>query len=301
MTEQTPNICVCICTYRRPAFLSRLLREIAQQKCDSQFSISVRVADNDAARSAEPVVFAAREHADIFIDYCVEERTGIAHARNASLRGITADYIAIIDDDEFPQQDWLAKLLEACAHYHADGVLGPVLRHYEQQPPAWLMKSHILERKVHETGTSVCWEEARTGNVLLRRRVLETTETPFRTDLKSSSDNDFFYRKTQEGFHFIWSSDAVVFETYPAQRWRRSFFLRRALLNGAMSTRLPLFSCRDTIKSALAIPIYLALLPATVLCGQHKMMDLLFKLCFHLGRIFALLHIPVHRGAYLES
>lgn len=301
MTAHIPDICVCICTCRRPRFLARLLREIAQQKTDQRFSISVRVVDNDTARSAEATVSAARKSASYAVDYLTEERAGIAHARNASLRGIAADYIAIIDDDEFPQQDWLLKLLAACEQSQADGVLGPVLRHYEQQPPTWLVKSHILERRIHATGTVVAWSEARTGNVLLRRRVIDNSTAPFRTDLKSSSDNDFFYRKIQEGFHFIWSEDAIVYETYPVQRWRRRFFLRRALLNGAMSTRLPLFSPRDAAKSLVALPIYTALLPFAALCGQHKIMDLLFKLCFHLGRILTLLHIPIHRGVYLES
>lgn len=301
MTEQATHICVCICTYRRPAFLARLLREIAQQNTGGRFRISVRVVDNDASRSAEATVFAARKNASYAVDYFVEERAGIAYARNASLRGVIADYIAIIDDDEFPHPDWLLKLFEACARNDTDGVLGPVLRHYEQQPPAWLLKSHILERRIHATGTIVEWSEARTGNVLLRRRVIEGTGTPFRTDLKSSSDNDFFYRKMQEGFRFIWSKDAIAYETYPARRWRRRFFLRRALLNGAMSTRLPLFSARDVLKSSVALPLYAALFPFATLGGQHRAMDLLFKLCFHLGRILALLHIPVHRGAYLES
>jgi succinoglycan biosynthesis protein ExoM len=301
MTEGKLHICVCICTYKRPAFLARLLRTLAQQKTSDRFRISVRVADNDAARSAEAVIEDARKNPSLPIDYLVEPRTGIAFARNAVLHQIEADYIAMIDDDEFPQEDWLMRLLEDCEQCAVDGVLGPVLRHYEADPPAWLLKSHILERKTHATGTPIAWTEARTGNVLLHRRVLAGSAQPFRTDLKSSSDNDFFYRKIKEGFHFTWSQEAIVFETYPAQRWQRRFFLRRALLNGAMSTRLPLFHMRDALKSLIAILLYTVLLPIVAFAGQHKAMDLLFKLCFHLGRVLALLHIQVNRGAYLES
>src|SRR5688500_12619771 len=50
-----PHITVCICTYRREAMLLRLLDGIARQRTDRLFSISVVVADNDAAASARTV------------------------------------------------------------------------------------------------------------------------------------------------------------------------------------------------------------------------------------------------------
>src|SRR5262245_7175454 len=55
-TMPSDHICVCICTYRRPTFLTALLQALADQETEGQFTYSVVVVDNDRARSAEAVV-----------------------------------------------------------------------------------------------------------------------------------------------------------------------------------------------------------------------------------------------------
>src|SRR5664280_1724691 len=52
----TKHISVCICTYKRPWLLKRLLGEIGKQETGGLFSYSIVVADNDALRSAEATV-----------------------------------------------------------------------------------------------------------------------------------------------------------------------------------------------------------------------------------------------------
>src|SRR5215469_9249606 len=46
--ERTQHICVCICTYKRPGPLQRLLKGLEGQETQGLFSFSVVVADNDA-------------------------------------------------------------------------------------------------------------------------------------------------------------------------------------------------------------------------------------------------------------
>ena len=75
----------------------------------------------------------------------------------------------MIDDDEFPIADWLRILLMTCRQYRVDGVLGPVKRHFDREPPPWLKKSSLYDRRVNPTGLQVNWKESRTGNVLLKR------------------------------------------------------------------------------------------------------------------------------------
>src|SRR6266571_4321939 len=78
VTTDMNHISICICTFKRPDFLKRLLDDLNEQHAEGGFTYSVVVADNDCARSAERVVseFAAR--ASVRTTYCVEPRQNIA-------------------------------------------------------------------------------------------------------------------------------------------------------------------------------------------------------------------------------
>jgi len=296
-----PHICVCICTYKRPLPLKRLLEKLKEQECEDLFTYSVVVVDNDEAGSGELAVEAARIDSMVRISYSVERRQGIANARNMAVKNAVGDFLAFIDDDEFPISTWLLRLFRTCTQYQADGVLGPVMRHFDETPPAWLEKSRIMVRRVNPTGMRVNWQESRTGNVLLRRSVIDGDSLVFRPELRSGEDKDFFYRKMKEGFSFIWSSDAEVFEVLPASRWKRTYFIKRAFFNGAMGTKMESFGFRDVLKAAIAVPVYALLLPFSLLFGQHRFMALMMKFCNHLGRLLATVGVHVVRGAYLAG
>src|SRR5207245_11391150 len=111
------HISVCICTYKRPGFLKRLLRELDRQETESDFTYSIVVADNDRLQSASPVVSECAMTSSIPIKYCVEPEQNIALARNKAVENASGDYIAFIDDDEFPAKDWLLTLFRACNKY----------------------------------------------------------------------------------------------------------------------------------------------------------------------------------------
>jgi hypothetical protein len=51
--------------------------------------------------------------------------------RNKALLHAEGNFIAFIDDDEFPEDDWLCNLFKACMRFGVDGVLGPVNPHFE--------------------------------------------------------------------------------------------------------------------------------------------------------------------------
>ena len=109
------HVCVCICTYRRPDLLGRLLRELARQETRDLFTYSVVVVDNDREESANPVVVAAKNDGfPVPIVYCVEAEQSIARARNRAVANARGDFIAFIDDDELPIKDWLLALFTAC-------------------------------------------------------------------------------------------------------------------------------------------------------------------------------------------
>jgi glycosyltransferase involved in cell wall biosynthesis len=295
------HICVCVCTYLRPIPLRRLLTELNNQETGGLFTYSIVVADNDGAESGKPTVEEMRPLLAVPIKYCVEPRRNIALARNKVLENAEGEYIALIDDDEFPQPSWLATLFKTCHEYKVDGVLGPVKRYFDEAPPAWFEKSQIYDREVHPTGMVVAWQEARTGNALLNRRIVADDEAPFRPEYRAGEDQDFFRRKMEEGWVFIWSADAIVFESIPPARWKRSFILRKALLQGATAALQPDCDRVNIAKSLIAIPLYAVILPFTLLLGQRHFMTLLEKACHHAGKLLMLVGINPIREQYVSE
>jgi len=297
MKEPLKQISVCVCTYKRPRFLKRLLQELTAQETGGNLALSIVVVDNDRLESAKPVVtdFAASSRWPV--TYCVEPEQNIALARNKGVANAASEFVVFIDDDEFPGPDWLRHLCETCQRAGVAGVLGPVRPHFEQEPPAWVRKGGFYERPTHATGFVMDWRECRTGNVLFRRSIVEGLPEVFRREFGSDGeDQDFFRRMIERGSTFLWCNEAVVFEVVPAHRWRRRFMLQRALLRGRNCLRHPDGRGRAIVQSLVAVPLYGLALPFLLLAGHHLFMKYLIKICDHAGRLLALVGLnPVEK------
>src|SRR6266436_5039410 len=249
MTNETNHISVCVLTYKRPDFLKRLLGDLAKQERGGRFTYSIVVADNDGQESAEALVSDFAAVAPVPVKYCVEAQQNISLARNRAIANATGDFIAFIDDDEFPEKRWLLTLFEACEKYDADGVLGPVKCHFDEKPPKWVITGRFYERPTYPTGFEIDWTKGRTGNVLLKRQILMGHAQLFRPEFRTGEDQDFFRRLIQKGHTFIWCNEAEAYEVVPPVRWNRTFILRRALLGGTISRLHPTFGALDIAKS----------------------------------------------------
>lgn len=290
----TPLITVCICTFKRPTFLEHLLRTLESQRTDDLFEYDVVVADNDAARSAEPVVRAWASSATVPMTYCVEPVANIARARNAALAHARGDLIAFIDDDEFPTADWLYELFRTREVRQAGGVLGPVLPHFQHNPPRWLTKGRFFDRPRYPTGRPIAWFEARSGNVLFVREILKHLDPPFRTQFATAGEDlDFFRRAIETGFSFVWCDEAPVFEFVPASRCTRRYLLRRAVLRGSNFPKHPTDRAKNALKSLVALPCYTLALPVLAIVGHHVFISYLIKVLDHASRLLAFAGLPL--------
>ena len=289
MNPGLPLITVCISTLQRPELLKRLLTDLARQDTNSLFTFSAVVADNDPDESARPVVEMCRTTLPLSIQYVVEPRRSISHVRNKSLEPAKGEYVAFIDDDEFPTPEWLSTMFRSLNDYTVSGVFGPVRPHYDPATPSWVKKAGFYVRPEHPTGFPMPWQECRTGNVLVRRNVLEQVNPVFRPEFGGgASDQDLFRRLMERGHRFIWSNEALVYEIVPPGRCKRRFLIRRALLRGSISLRHPQNRLVNVLKAFIAVPLYALALPFLQLRGHHFFMRHLIKLCDHLGRLLAL-------------
>jgi len=286
MTLRENHVTVCVCTYKRPDLLSRLLTRLQKQSAQD-FTYSIVIADNDQRESARAPVTAFAAQSSIRAVYCVEPRQNIALARNKALENSEGEFIAFIDDDEVPGEDWLTQLLAARRQFEADGVLGPVRPYFDSEPPRWVKRGNFFDRPEHPTGSWLKWNECRTGNVLFRRRILAGLEEPFRSEFGTGEDMDFFRRMIDQGYKFVWCQEAPANELIPPERCRRSFLLRRAMLRGSDFPKHPVDKVKNVVKSIVAVPTYALALPILLGFGQHVFLKYLIKLCDHSSRLLA--------------
>jgi succinoglycan biosynthesis protein ExoM len=296
-----PHIDVCVCTYRRPDYLARLLGSLQSLETAGRYSYSIVVVDNDAARSSEGVVVAFAHATGVAVTYCVEPRQNIALARNKAIEHGGGEYVAFIDDDEFPIGEWLLRLFEACERHGADGALGPVRPHFDVQPPRWVVDGRFYARPTYPTGYVIDWRKGRTGNLLLKRHVLDGEPQPFRPEFLTGEDQDFFRRAIEKGHRFVWCDEALAYESVPASRWRRTFMLKRALLRGRISLLHPSARRSAVARSLLAVPAYAAALPFALAAGQARFMVCLVKLFDHAGRILGAVGINPVKEPYVTE
>lgn len=285
--------------------LSRLLDKLKEQITGGRFSISVVVVDNDAAESGRDAVLAARKGSLIPIEYHVEPERNISLARNRSVENAKGNMIAFIDDDEFPQQDWLLNHHKTLLTTQADGVLGPVLPHFDGGSPKWLLSSGLLERSVFATGQVLRnARDTRTGNVLLWRSLFVDKEDRFDPKFGKTGGGDavFFKRMMEKGKTFVWCNEALVFETIPPERQKRMYYVKRAFTRGMTEAWVTPFLSWSTLRSVLAVLFYTLALPFSLVFGQHNFMKILVKDCDHLSKILAHLGInPVPERPYGSS
>jgi succinoglycan biosynthesis protein ExoM len=241
---------ICIATLQRPDGLARLLSSINELAfCKVlQPQIEILVIDNDAGHSAQRTFLRARQKSRWKMHYVVEGRRGIPAARNAALRGrrATADFVALVDDDEVPEAQWLDELLFTQRQHEADIVLGKVIPHFIDPPPRWIVEGEYFAAHRHRDGESINYAYA--GNALIRCQLLSSllneSQTWFdeRMTLRGGEDAVFFHHAAAGGHKIVWAEKAVVAEWLPASKVNLRWILRRAFRTGQTDVYIDLLA-----------------------------------------------------------
>jgi glycosyltransferase involved in cell wall biosynthesis len=237
-----PSVVLCIPTFRRPEGLHKLLTHVGA--LIYQGRLSVIVVENDAELRAGAAVVAGMAQSFRFPLTCVvEPRRGQTYAYNrgfvTAARALPrADYIAVLDDDEYPDRSWLTRMVTTASRLDADIVGGPVLPVFDD-PHHWLAKGGFYEPRRYASGRVDMIYGA--GSMLARRGMIEDyLDEPFSHAFAftGGSDLEFFERCRRDGRSFAWADAAIVFETTPRSRTTLSWLLRRNFRKGSERARI---------------------------------------------------------------
>ncbi len=284
-------ISIGICTLRRPS-LSRTLASISQQSLPGDVSIEVVVVDNDQAGSARPVVEEFAGKVSFEVRYSIEPRRGLSRARNRVLSLAQGDWIALIDDDEIAEPDWLSGLVRCAQRYQPQGVVGRVLPKYEATGSAeWIAGSGAFDLWLPPTGTRIGAHDALSGNALLNVQFLRAHSLRFDEAFNSTGgeDTDFFARLIGRGGVVVSSRDAVVHEIIGCDRMTSEYLVRRSLRMGEIYARVAghtgFARFRELARAALYVCAATALLVLHLPFGRRSYYRYRLALARNVGKL----------------
>jgi succinoglycan biosynthesis protein ExoM len=220
--------------------------------------VEVLVADNDS-EGLEGSALCANLRAGHYrwpLHSVVVPERGIAQARNAligyALSSSDAAFIAMLDDDEWPEAGWLEAFLRVQQQTGAGALHGAVLRDFESAPGTWADRCQGIAPLRGRTGPVGMIHG--TSNVLLSRASLLQLESPWFDPafaLTGGEDKEFFTRLRKLGVRFAWADEAIAFAHVPATRSSLGWALKRAYRVGNSDMRVLLKHERNA--GALAI------------------------------------------------
>jgi succinoglycan biosynthesis protein ExoM len=292
------RVCVAIPTYRRPAALAALLHNVALQVVPPGTRAEVLVIDNDRQPTAGAVVAAARADFPFALDYvhqpepglCVVRNTALAHARDGY------DFLAMIDDDEIPQVQWLSELLRVQRATGADVVIGPVPQEVPAAAPAWIRAGRFFELPAYADGAAI--EQGYSGNCLLDVRSLERFGVVFDPSLNFAGGEDtlFFRELGARGAKMVFAAHAVAVEAVPAGRLRASYIVKlnyrrgntRSICDRRLDPSTPVLA-RRAVKALGRLALGMTtLLPLAALRGRTGALIALCNMAQGLGGLAGL-------------
>lgn len=238
----TPAVSIGIITLEnRTAGLAKLLQHLQPVIARHQAPLEIVIVNNSGEQAA-PVIDAAIDSTgirqDCSVRLVVSQENNIAVGRNLLLDESCHDLLVFLDDDEYPEQDWLQQLLIVHEKTGASSVSGPVFARFSPAVPRWVhtVDLHNTEGKINEeviehTGTcNVLIDKTRIGHLRFDRRFGKT----------GGSDTDFFIRLREQGGSIYWASKAIVHEDILSSRTTTRYLIRRFIKQGENYRRISL-------------------------------------------------------------
>ncbi|TCD16568.1 glycosyltransferase family 2 protein [Oricola cellulosilytica] len=306
LAGQTPGldaaaveIAVTVPTFRRPDHLLRTLDSLRAQKTSRPFAVIVMENDAEGGAGAEAAAPRFQSGADNGLVVIAHER-GNCHAYNAGwFTAFTLfpnlRYLAVIDDDEIADPNWIEQLCATSERLDCALVGGPQIAVFEGDVRGDWQTHPVFTPHHNETGpVPVIYSS---GNLLVRSDVLRAMPQPFldpRFNFTGGGDSDFIQRARTKGFRIAWCNEAIVRETVPERRVTWSWIQARSLRNGMLSAAIEhrrragdVFGRTRTIAKSLAL---LAAAPprfAVRFASTGSLLPSLYPVHVALGRIMS--------------
>jgi len=244
------NILISTVTHSRPKGLETLLKSLQALSIPDGAIVEICVVDNDCTGNNDPVI-ERLQNAPLKVNFLKEPRKGIVYARNTAVEyflNSPFNMLAFIDDDEWTNDAyWLENLLDAQRKTGADIVTSDVLTFPQSDKISWTTGAMGRVNNLVDLQKKTKFY---TGNVLIKRLVLETIKPAFdeRFALTGSSDFHFSLKCRNAGFKAVYTDKAQVSEIFPESRATLKWFCLRGYRNGIGAARGEFFEAKNKIS-----------------------------------------------------
>jgi glycosyltransferase involved in cell wall biosynthesis len=202
--------------------LRNALQSVTAQETGGEFSYEILVVDNASTESTRLVVTEIAASSFVPVRYVREEVKGLAHAYNRGVREVRGTWLALFDDDQLAEPNWLKELLSAAKATKAQIVGGD--RRLELPGGNSLVLGPTSRNLLGEHGFSgqvrICNGKSLPagGNILIARQLFDAVGFFDTSMLGSGEDSDFVKRARASGAIVAISPAAIVHHLIPPHR-----------------------------------------------------------------------------------
>ena len=235
-------ISVVVTTYNRCDKLDLALMGLDNQTFDKN-EFEVWVIDNN---STDETYSTAEKYQDrLNLYFHLERIQGLGKARETGFRKARGNYVAFLDDDAIPTEDWLQTLVDNIRAHEPDCLCGPIFPYYTSEKPHWFKDEyeirtlgdnwHLMPVGATYSGSNMTWKRA----ILLDIGGFDVSLGVSGDKFIAGEDTELFYRywRSKKG-KVIYNPKIRVLHWTPKYKMRVTYMLKRFLAIGVITAKL---------------------------------------------------------------
>ena len=134
---------IIICTYNRLDFLKKCIDSILKQ-ISTNNGIEIVVIDNNCNDGTKEYINSLNF---TYINYFLENKQGLSHARNKGIEVSKGNFLAFVDDDATIDEKWLKSLLYHLKTQNINHIYGgPIFPNFEVKCPKWIDDGYFIRK-----------------------------------------------------------------------------------------------------------------------------------------------------------
>lgn len=265
---ESVEVAVTVPTFKRPEHLILTLNSIVAQATDRKVAIVLMENEAEAREGANVAapMFERGKFAGLVV---IAHDRGNCNAYNAGwFTALTKfpnlQYIAVIDDDEIADSQWIENLCSTSEYHDVSLVGGPQVPVFEGNVVENWKTHPVFTPHYSKTGPVDALYSS--GNLLARRDMFTAMPQPFfdlAFNFTGGGDADLIRRSSERGFKLAWCDEAIVRETVPERRVTWGWIQKRSLRNGQLSAAIAHRCENGALGHAKVVMHSLALLAAS--------------------------------------